>query len=224
MTRPINLSDGMTAKFLTYFAQDTTGKECWEWAGPVTGRSRNRPRFDYLGDHASGHRYAYTYFVGEIPDGMELDHLCHNSMCVNPNHLEHVTPEENKRRHKAWLRETITHCPYGHPYSGDNLGTSGKMRYCKTCARAANRQRSLGISREEALERDAELTAYYAEKRTPAPKKPPAYIKLDWSVEQRCSGCDRVMVKYGDTVLPGTRAYECKGMCKPCYRKASRRR
>jgi hypothetical protein len=44
------------------------------------------------------HRVAYEQFVGTVPDGLELDHLCENKACVNPGHLEPVTRSENVRR------------------------------------------------------------------------------------------------------------------------------
>lgn len=58
------------------------------------------------------HRFAYEYLIGPIPDGLEVDHLCHNSdpdcpggpcvhrLCVNPLHLEAVTPKQNTQRRK----------------------------------------------------------------------------------------------------------------------------
>lgn len=75
-------------------------------------------------------------FVGPIPDGLVIDHLCRNPQCVNPMHLEPVTPEENTRRGiGGWNTRAKTHCPQGHPYSGANLyinPTSG-ARVCRTC-------------------------------------------------------------------------------------------
>lgn len=76
-----------------------------------------------------------------VPEGMELDHLCDNGRggCVNPAHLKVVTHQENMLRPAhtvpgAHIRKT--HCPQGHPYSGDNLmlyGPEKKWRKCKTC-------------------------------------------------------------------------------------------
>lgn len=74
---------------------------------------------------------------GPVPDGLVLDHLCRVRSCVNPAHLEPVTNAENIRRGRAgaYLRER-THCPAGHPYSGDNLLIRrGGQRGCRTCLR-----------------------------------------------------------------------------------------
>ena len=81
------------------------------------------------------HRFAYELLVGPIPDDLELDHLCRNTCCVNPEHLEAVTHLENMRRRH--LREA-THCAQGHPYDEENTGwrDGGKHRYCKACNRA----------------------------------------------------------------------------------------
>lgn len=86
----------------------------------------------------SGHRLAYELYVGSIPAGMHLDHLCRNRRCVNPEHLEPVTALEN-----MW-RSPITHatkaaCPRGHEYSEDNTYRHKGRRYCRTCQTARRR-------------------------------------------------------------------------------------
>ena len=71
--------------------------DCWEWTG-----SRNPKGYGSVTNGRGGsmlaHRKAYQETVGEIPDGMQLDHLCKNTSCVNPAHLEPVTNAENMRR------------------------------------------------------------------------------------------------------------------------------
>jgi hypothetical protein len=83
------------------------------------------------------HRAAYTAFVGPIPDGLELDHLCRNVACCNPGHLEPVTSSVNVER-RAIL---VTHCKRGHPLSGANLylRPDRKGRMCRICRSAAQR-------------------------------------------------------------------------------------
>lgn len=87
------------------------------------------------------HRVAYEAWKGAIPDGLQIDHLCRNTSCCNPEHLEAVTPRVNVLRAPksfAHVCAKKTHCPKGHPYSGHNLviHKSGGRR-CREC----NRQR-----------------------------------------------------------------------------------
>lgn len=79
------------------------------------------------------HRWAYEQQVGPIPAGYDIDHLCRTRACVNPDHLEPVTRQENIRRACA----VKTHCPAGHEYTEENTyirpGTC--HRRCRTCSR-----------------------------------------------------------------------------------------
>lgn len=108
--------------------------ECWPWIGFI---HRNG-----YGSYCArrwptrmAHRISYLIAKGAIPDGYEIDHLCKNTRCVNPKHLEAVTPKENNARStsRSALNIPKTHCPKGHPYSGKNLRVYRGCRYCKTC-------------------------------------------------------------------------------------------
>lgn len=68
---------------------------CWVWQLSVSARGTGYP---LLGGGGYAHRAAWEAYRGEIPEGLELDHLCRNSRCVNPYHLEPVTRDENLRR------------------------------------------------------------------------------------------------------------------------------
>jgi HNH endonuclease len=108
---------------------------CWIWTG---GTSNGYGRIWRDGRVTPAHRVAYEMLVGPLADDREPDHLCRNHPCVNPTHLEAVTRRENLRRGVGHGAET--HCPKGHPYSGDNLmlerGKNGSTtRRCKTCNR-----------------------------------------------------------------------------------------
>lgn len=80
---------------------------CWIWIGYVAPNG-----YGYInvgkGIPRRVHRVSYEHFVGPIPDGLTIDHLCANVLCVNPDHLEAVTLQENKRRGgKPHLQETV---------------------------------------------------------------------------------------------------------------------
>jgi hypothetical protein len=88
------------------------------------------------------HRYAYEALVGPIPDGKQIDHLCRNRACCNPEHLEPVTIQENIRRGEGpqAINARKTHCIRGHALSGDNLYLVPKSgrRNCVICRQAAS--------------------------------------------------------------------------------------
>lgn len=91
------------------------------------------------------HRWAYEHFVGPIPEGLVIDHLCRVRHCVNPDHLEAVTNEENLRRGAGYgLRNGMrSACINGHEYTPENTythPTKGSVR-CRECARAHDRKR-----------------------------------------------------------------------------------
>lgn len=77
------------------------GEGCWEWTGYKTPKGYGR--FMWSGQSQGSHRMWYEEVRGQIPEGYQLDHLCRNKGCVNPWHLEAVTPEVNNER-------AINHC------------------------------------------------------------------------------------------------------------------
>lgn len=109
---------------------------CWLWLGEVDKDGYGKHRI--FGRRWMVHRLVYEQVVGEIPDGLVLDHLCNVRNCCRPEHLEPVTTRENVLR---WARK-ITHCPQGHPYDEENTGYQGggTRRRCRACARDYSRE------------------------------------------------------------------------------------
>lgn len=126
--------------------------ECWQWKA-YTAKGYGRIGVD--GKPAQAHRVSYELVVGPIPEGMQVDHLCRNRGCVNPAHLEPVTPSENTQRGllpkvAGAHNRAKTHCPQGHEYSPENTYVDRDGgRHCRNCinkrtriARRKQRERS----------------------------------------------------------------------------------
>lgn len=148
------------AKFWA-LVQRTEG--CWEWLGAID----KRPGYGYGAwswrDSVSGeskrtgaHRMAYWLTNGEIRQGLQVDHLCRNRICVNPAHMELVSPRENTMRGMGPSAENAkkSNCPRGHEYDATQPGRYGVMRYCWRCRaeqsaqshlRSNERKRAAGI-------------------------------------------------------------------------------
>lgn len=120
--------------------------ECWVWTAARSGRGYasggGYSAFHFEGRLTSGHRASYVIHRGPIPDGMTIDHLCRNTLCVNPEHLEAVANKVNIQRGAA----LVTHCPQGHEYTVANTytrpGTNHRdCRRCRADVVARNRAR-----------------------------------------------------------------------------------
>lgn len=84
---------------------------CWPWLG--SGQPTGHAQLRVDGRLLFVHRLAYERWVGPIPDGFQVDHLCRNGSCVNPDHLEPVPGPENSRRARECARCLhLTCCPH----------------------------------------------------------------------------------------------------------------
>ena len=109
---------------------------CWDWLGD---EKRRYGRVFIDGKRPSAQRYIYEWFMGSVPEGLELDHLCENKHCVNPTHLEPVTHAENVRR---WFRaHAKPTCPHGHPWVRGSYRMQGVTKVCRVCEVARSRRR-----------------------------------------------------------------------------------
>ncbi|WP_371930528.1 HNH endonuclease signature motif containing protein [Streptomyces poriferorum] len=107
------------------------------------------------GRGVSTHRAAYELVVGPIPEGLVIDHTCHNRdatcaggicihhRCINPNHLEAVTQSENRLRSphtKVTWGGRLTHCRQGHDFTPENTVIRKGGRVCRSCHRERSRK------------------------------------------------------------------------------------
>lgn len=143
---------GAIRRFFEQIAELPDG--CWMWTGATC--SLGYGRFSVHGISNPAHRYSYQLLIGDVPPGLEMDHLCRMRECVNPFHVEPVTHAENMRRsslaykrdpesfrHHLWDRSHVrrpgngvplrTHCSRGHEFSAANTYILKGSRYCRAC-------------------------------------------------------------------------------------------
>lgn len=117
---------------------------CWVWIGGKSAEGYggfsvgSRPAGTLR--HVGAHRFAYELLVGPIPEGAHLDHLCRNTSCVRPDHLEPVSSWENIQRGKPSppvLNKQKTCCVHGHEFTPENTWRDRRgSRHCRVCMRA----------------------------------------------------------------------------------------
>lgn len=114
---------------------DASG-DCWEWTGCVLQNGYGQ--FSDEGRRVFAHRFVWELLVGPIPEGLTIDHLCRNKICVNPDHLEPTSMRVNVLRGEGPTarnaRKTI--CKRGHALRGSNLYVPASgTRQCRACRR-----------------------------------------------------------------------------------------
>lgn len=104
---------------------------CWIWGGSTTRGGYGTVSFSEC--KTTAHRAAYLAWKGPLEPYQHVDHLCNNTRCINPEHLEAVTHQENVRRGS---KARQTHCIHGHEFSEVNtyIKRNG-TRSCRACNR-----------------------------------------------------------------------------------------
>ena len=126
-----------------FFDKIKRSADCWEW---TAGKDKNGYGvFKFKGKNQKAHRISYELFKKKIQKGKVIDHLCRNSGCVNPHHLEVVSQKENIRRGMAPAAHNmrLTHCRRGHEFTKENIyKRKDNRRHCRTCgAERSKKQR-----------------------------------------------------------------------------------
>lgn len=109
--------------------------DCWVWAGFKMSSGYGGFQQHGNGRYRAAHRVTYESWVGPIPDGLHLDHLCRVRPCVRPDHLDPVTIAENNRRMVRDVYLGATHCKRGHLWTENERRHPAGYRYCAACHR-----------------------------------------------------------------------------------------
>lgn len=134
---------------------------CWVYSGFIL-RNGYGQVYDGTRRNAFAHRAVFEAVVGPIPAGLQLDHLCRNRACVNPEHLEPVTAYENLLRADSVMTRNMarTHCRFGHPLSGSNIYRAPKKpahrRECRKCHcdRSTARHKGMTLDKYYAIQEE----------------------------------------------------------------------
>lgn len=144
----------MTDLSSMYMPEPNSG--CWLWTGATLDAGYGA--IQVSGKTRRAHRVVFESERGPIPDGLVLDHLCRNRLCVNPNHLEPVTLVENILRGDGApaVNARKTHCDRGHGFTDENTRLDHRgARLCLECTRERGRKNAAAYRarRRAALER-----------------------------------------------------------------------
>jgi hypothetical protein len=125
--------DKYIARLLTRVTKNENG--CWVWQGGRWGNDREYGQMKFRGRSTGAHRAFYTLFRGEIAHGLVIDHMCRNTLCVNPDHLRPITNRENILCGVSIVAKQAlqTHCKRGHEFTPDNIMKNDTGRVCRQC-------------------------------------------------------------------------------------------
>lgn len=138
---------GRASVRLTFWQHVDASGNCWPWTrGSRSSSTGNRYGTVTVGGRRiqSAHVFAYESYYGSVPPGLEIDHLCRNTLCCNPLHLEAVTHRVNVLRGEspAAKQALQTHCKRGHEFTSANTYThpTTERRHCRECKRAEDQR------------------------------------------------------------------------------------
>lgn len=150
--RHVFMENTLPDRLLKRITKEANG--CWTYNGPRSGHGYGSMWHD--GRTRRTHRVAYEATYGDIPQNLEIDHICNNRLCCNPQHLRLVT-----RQHNAKLRsKRQTHCRHGHEYTPDNtyIEPQRGWRQCKTCRESWGKSGNPSNASKTHCKRGHELT------------------------------------------------------------------
>lgn len=139
MSKPVSMArpKNTVQKVISRLVRTESG--CWEYPGNPDRGGYHRVRVGVA--RFVVHRLVYEHLIGPIPREHDLHHRCNNRRCAEPSHLEPLPRREHTYRGETVIaiNRAKTHCPHGHPLSGENLRKAGGERVCRTCKNAATR-------------------------------------------------------------------------------------
>ena len=138
----INMIEFEPKHVAKFFSKIKKVDNCWIWMGYKNKDGYGR--FAIKNTKIYAHRFSYELFKQDISKILEIDHLCRNRKCVNPQHLEAVTHKENIMRGSSFSAKNKikNNCPQGHQYNKENTYRNPftRKRFCRICNKLAQRK------------------------------------------------------------------------------------